>query len=365
MIKVVNRWKNVCLLLGALITVLILGAGVVLYKNKSEELRTVSNAEVDESEQVMIGGIPVGIYMETEGILVVDTAEIETVSGSRSTPAEHLVKAGDYILSVNGTSVSTKKELVQCVKNLQNADVVLEMRRDQEEISVNMEAVKNEDGQYQLGLWVRDDTQGLGTLTFVTRDGQYGSLGHGIHDSDTGGTMEISEGSLYDASILSVTKGTSGVPGGLEGMIVYSPSRLLGTIDKNTEIGIYGTLDLDKLDTEEELWVYPASKDEVEEGKAWIYCSVDGTVKKYEVEIEKINLWSQSSSKNFAIRVTDEDLIEKTGGIVQGMSGSPIVQNGKLIGAVTHVLVDNPTKGYGIFIGNMLQMCRNYTIDNS
>lgn len=355
-------WKKSGLLIVGAILVVVITGSMILFGE--EPASSAVSSVPGKSEKVLVGGIPVGIYMETEGVLVVDTAEIDDTSGHKISPAEKVVKSGDYILSVNEKPVSTKKELVQCVKNLEDSDVVLRMRRNQEEINVNVEAVKNKKGQYQLGIWVRDDTQGLGTLTFVTKDGRYGSLGHGIHDTDTGNTMEISEGSLYDASILSVTKGTDGVPGGLEGMIIYSPSKLLGTIKKNTEIGIYGTLNLDKLDMEEENWVYPAAKSEIKKGKAYIYCNVDRKVGKYEVQIEKINLWNPNSSKGFVIKVTDQELIRKTGGIVQGMSGSPVVQNGKIIGAVTHVLVDDPTKGYGIFIENMLRSCRNNTIDN-
>ena len=212
----------------------------------------------------------VRIYMETKGVLVVDTAEIKDASGNTESPAEHIVKSGDYIMSINENPVSTKRELVQCVKNLQSNEVILKMRRDDEEIKVSLDAVQNSRGEYQLGIWVRDDTQGLGTLTYVTKDGKYGSLGHGIHDADTGSMMEISEGNLYDAGILSITRGKSGAPGGLEGMIIYSPSKLLGTITKNSDLGIYGTLDIDKLNMDEKRWVEVADKTEVKTGKAYI-----------------------------------------------------------------------------------------------
>lgn len=315
---------------------------------------SVVSENIESGEKVLLGGIPVGIYMETKGVLVVDTAEIDDESGHKISPAEHIVKSGDYIMAINQNPVSTKRELVQCVKNLQDERVVLQMRRDDEEIKVSLDAVQNKRGEYQLGIWVRDDTQGLGTLTFVTKEGGFGSLGHGIHDADTGSMMEISEGNLYDAGILSVTKGESGAPGGLEGMIVYSPSNLLGDITKNSDLGIYGTLDIDKLEMADERWVEAAERSEVKTGKAYIYCDVDQEVERYGIEIERINIWNKSSSKAFVIRVTDDRLLEKTGGIVQGMSGSPIIQNGKFVGAVTHVLVDDPTKGYGIFAETML-----------
>lgn len=329
-------------------------AAIIGYRHYFADDTSVASSTVESDEKVLLGGIPVGIYMETKGVLVVDTAEIADESGHKACPAEHIVKSGDYIMSINQNPVSTKRELVQCVKNLQDEKVVLQMRRDNEEIKVSLDAVQNKRGEYQLGIWVRDDTQGLGTLTFVTKDGRFGTLGHGIHDADTGSMMEIAEGNLYDAGILSVTRGKSGTPGGLEGMIVYSPSNLLGDITKNSDLGIYGTLDIDKLEMKNKRWVDVAERSEAKTGKAYVYCDVDQEVGRYEIEIEKINIWNKSSSKAFVIRVTDKELLEKTGGIVQGMSGSPIVQNGKFVGAVTHVLVDDPTKGYGIFAETML-----------
>lgn len=343
--------KNLAILTGSMLLAMLFGCAAYFYPEPEAE---VTSQVPEYSEKVLVGGIPVGIYMETDGVLVVDTEKIDDVSGKSFCPADKIVKPGDYILAINGSQVSTKKELQQCVRELEDSDVVLQMQREDEKISIRMDAAKNKKGQYQLGLWVRDDTQGLGTLTYVTRDGSYGSLGHGIHDADTEGTMEISEGSLYDASILSVTKGTSGSPGGLEGMIIYSPSKLLGSIQKNTEIGIYGKLNLNKLNLGDKEWVYPAARSEIREGTAYICCSVDRKVQKYEVEIEKINQKNYKSSKGFVIHVTDPELIEKTGGIVQGMSGSPVLQDGKLIGAVTHVFVRDATRGYGIFIESML-----------
>lgn len=339
--------------IAVLISIGVLGFHEWNSRIKEETSETSSTVETDD--KVLLGGIPVGIYMETKGVLVVDTAEIEDAAGNEQSPAEHIVKSGDYIMSINENPVSTKRELVQCVKNLQDKKVILKMRREDEEIKVSLDAVQNKRGEYQLGIWVKDDTQGLGTLTYVKKNGEYGSLGHGIHDADTGSVMDISEGSLYDAGILSVTRGKSGSPGGLEGMIIYSPSRLLGTITQNSEAGIFGTLDIDKLNMPEKRWVEVADKNEVTTGKAYIYCEVDKTVEKYEINIDKISIWNKNSSKALVIRVTDEKLLEKTGGIVQGMSGSPIIQNGRLVGAVTHVLVNDPTRGYGIFIENMLE----------
>ncbi len=340
--------------LTSLVLLFAAAGGVTGYRQYFADDTSVASSTVESDEKVLLGGIPVGIYMETKGVLVVDTAEIDDEAGHKTCPAKHIVRSGDYIISVNQNPVSTKRELVQCVKNLQDEKVVLQMRRDKEEIKVSLNAVQNKKGEYQLGIWVRDDTQGLGTLTFVTKEGKFGTLGHGIHDADTGSMMEIAEGNLYDAGILSVTRGKSGTPGGLEGMIIYSPSNLLGDITKNTDLGIYGTLDIGKLEMKKKRWVDAAKRSEVTTGKAYVYCDVDQEVGRYEIEIEKINIWNKSSSKAFVIRVTDQELLEKTGGIVQGMSGSPIVQNGKFVGAVTHVLVDDPTKGYGIFAETML-----------
>ena len=209
--------------------------------------------------------------------------------------------------------------------------------------------------KYMLGIWVRDNAQGLGTVTYLDVNSRFGALGHGIHDVDTNELLDISEGTLYVTSIKDIQKGEDGIPGGLEGIIVYNNYNILGTITDNTEAGIFGKIDrIDALFTDQTP-VSTLAKEEIKEGPAVIRCAVEGKVKEYDIEITGVDIRTEEVNKGIVLEVTDEELLKVTGGIVQGMSGSPILQDGKLVGAVTHVFVNNPTIGYGIFIENMLK----------
>ena len=266
-----------------------------------------------------------------------------------------LVKEGDYIVGVGDDEIRNKSELIAAVKSLEQPEIVLKVRRKNQKINIRMRAVESSVDDYKLGIWVRDNAQGLGTITYLTADSTFGALGHGIHDTDTGELLKISRGVLYSTSIQDVQKGTEGYPGGMEGIIVYNSYNMLGSITENTEQGIYGELDrVDTLFRNAEP-VKVAGKDEIEEGNALIRCAVDGCVKEYHVQITEIDRKASEINKRLEIAVTDPELLDKTGGIVQGMSGSPILQNGKLVGAVTHVFVNNPTKGYGIILEDMLK----------
>ena len=314
----------------------------------------VSTEKIDEST-VLVGGMPVGIYMETEGVLVLDTQSIQGIHGEVHNPARNLVKAGDYIIAVNGKIIPDKKSLIQVLHEMDEKDVVLKLRRQNEVLEVKLEAVECDGHEYKLGIWVRDNVQGLGTVTFLTGNSQYGALGHGIHDVDTNVLMDIQEGSLYRTSIRSVVKGENGIPGSMEGMIVYNEYNRLGTVEKNTEAGIYGTIqDIEPL-FEEQIPVRVAQKEEIEVGNAKIRCFLDGKIQEYEIQIMDVDYNAKEINKGIVLQVTDPRLLEETGGIIQGMSGSPILQNGKLIGAVTHVFVNDPSKGYGIFAETMLR----------
>ena len=316
-------------------------------------LKTV---QVQETERpvVQVCGAPVGIYMETEGVLIIDAGEIKTIDGQMISPAEHIVKPGDYIQKVDGKPLENKKQLIDHVAENQGEPMVLEVMRQGENVELKLDPVQANDGSYKLGIWVRDNIQGIGTLTYVDEDGGFGALGHGISDVDVGEILKVGTGQLYQADILSVVRGQNSSPGELQGVIHYYPEELLGTIEDNSKVGIYGHL------SEEAVAALPLQtmevgrKQEIEIGPASVLCSVDGRVQEYDMEITQINWNQQDTNKCFMIQVTDLELLEKTGGIVQGMSGSPIIQNGKLIGAVTHVLVNDPTRGYGIFIENML-----------
>ena len=315
--------------------------------------KEVKVTPVDDQE-VYVSGSTIGIYMETDGVLVIDTGEIQDQNGEIKEPAKNIVRQGDYIVSFNGQKISTKKELISEIAELDGNAVTLEVSREGESIPVSVTPVKDTKGDYKLGIWVRDDTQGIGTLTYVDQNGNYGALGHGISDIDTAQLLNIRKGALYKAQILAINKGTKGNPGELAGFIRYDDRNILGTIEVNSKNGIYGqfTQTAESGITLKKMPI--AHKQEVKTGSAAILCSVDGQVKEYDAEIKRIDLNHEDTNKSFVIQITDEELLEATGGIVQGLSGSPVLQNGKMVGAITHVFVQDSTSGYGIFIENML-----------
>ena len=309
---------------------------------------------VIEETQVIPCGFPVGIYLETDGILVIGTARLTDTSGSIVEPAYALVKSGDYIEEINGVTVTSKNDLIHAVAASGGEDLLLTIRRNGERMRVALSPIQTGNGDYKLGIWVRDDAQGIGTLTFVTTDGKFGGLGHGVSDVDTGMLLDSSYGKLYEAKILSIIKGEAGAPGGLSGIINYQDGALLGKIEENTAQGIFGTAEQELLAMAGYEYMDIGLRQEVKTGQAYVRCKVDEELKDYEIRITKIDHSPNNVNKGMEIRIVDEELLEKTNGIVQGMSGSPIIQDGKLIGAVTHVFVQDSTKGYGIFIENML-----------
>lgn len=307
-----------------------------------------------EKQEVLVSGSPVGIYMETKGVLVIDSGEITDREGIRRTPAEHIIQSGDYICEIDGKVLTGKRQLMQLVRENQGEPMELQVIRHQETIKLEMTPVETEDGSYKLGIWVRDNIQGIGTLTYVEPNGTFGALGHGISDADTGERLEISDGDLYRADILSICKGTAGTPGELRGVINYREENRIGTICGNSQYGIRGQLEPGKY--EESMKKIPTGlKQEIQTGKAEIRCDIGDGIREYQCEILEIDSNARDTNKCFVLRITDDDLLSRTGGIVQGMSGSPVLQNGKLIGAITHVFVNDPTKGYGIFIENMME----------
>lgn len=307
-----------------------------------------------EKQEVLVSGSPVGIYMETKGVLVIDSGEITDREGIRRTPAEHIIQSGDYICEIDGKVLTGKRQLMQLVRENQGEPMELQVIRHQETIKLEMTPVETEDGSYKLGIWVRDNIQGIGTLTYVEPNGTFGALGHGISDADTGERLEISDGDLYRADILSIRKGTAGTPGELRGVINYREENRIGTICGNSQYGIRGQLEPGKY--EGSMKKIPTGlKQEIQTGKAEIRCDIGDGIREYQCEILEIDSNARDTNKCFVLRITDDDLLSRTGGIVQGMSGSPVLQNGKLIGAITHVFVNDPTKGYGIFIENMME----------
>lgn len=320
--------------------------GVLPYKNV--------DIEVIQDTMLIPSGIPIGIYVKTEGVLVVGIGEFESSGGETVSPARYVLQKGDYILKSNGEKVDNKKHFISMVEASEGEDMVLTIRRGGEITDVMINAEENQMQEWKLGIWIRDNAQGIGTMTYESTDDTFGALGHGINDVDTSILMNLEEGVLYRTEIVGITRGAGGAPGELTGYIEYDSDNVIGEITENTTAGIFGVCDPALLENTVYEPVPIALKQEIELGPAQIICSVSGEPEFYDVEIVEVNQEQENVNRGIVIRVVDEKLLMLTGGIIQGMSGSPIIQNGKLAGAVTHVLVNDSTKGYGIFIEEML-----------
>lgn len=312
---------------------------------------TVSVEVVDEMH-VAVLGTPFGMKLYTEGVLVIDITDVESENGKTSPGEAAGIKKGDYIISAEGKNIHTNEELSAAVEASCGNRIKLLIKRNGKKKTVYITPVTSkETGSLKIGLWVRDSSAGIGTMTFYSPyTGVVCGLGHGVCDEDTGELLSLETGELVTAEIISLEKGASGAPGQLKGKFT---GNSIGAIDKNCENGVYSILK-GKINPSNLTEI--ALKQEIKDGAAQILCTLEGnTPKLYECKIKKRSSAYLSSSQNLTVTVTDKELLEKTGGIVQGMSGSPIIQNGKLVGAVTHVLIDDPTSGYGIFAENMLK----------
>lgn len=312
------------------------------------------NIQVIDNMSLIPAGIPVGIYVKTVGVLVVDVGEFNNPDGLLCSPAKNILRAGDYILSVNGNAVESKAAFMESIRRSDGMETILEVKRGEEIITQKIKPALHESGDYKIGIWIRDNAQGVGTLTYIEADGQFGALGHGINDIDTSTLMKLENGSLYETEIVGVRKGAEGAPGELTGIIDYAPDKQIGSILSNTGRGIFGIGNEQLIQSITASALPIALKQEVQLGKAQIICSILGEPETYEIEITELHLEKDDINRGIVLKITDPNLLNLTGGIVQGMSGSPILQNGKIIGAVTHVLVRDSTCGYGIFIENML-----------
>ena len=313
-----------------------------------------SAVSVIQEKKLIPIGYPVGIYVQTDGILVIDTGSFISDSGKKVSPAKNILLPGDYIYQINQEKIERKSELMDKIENCEGEKLVLSVRRENACYNIEIEPKKDKNGEYKLGIWVRDNAQGIGTLTFADENGYFGALGHGINDVDTTNLMEMRDGGLYRADIISITKGAKGSPGELTGVIAYSNKYKLGEIQQNTQRGVYGVLETGGIGAEGEAFSI-ALKQEIEKGYAQILCTLSTEPEYFDVEITAIHQENDNVNRGLELKVTDKRLLEATGGIVQGMSGAPIIQNGRVVGAVTHVLVNDPTRGYGIFIENMLE----------
>lgn len=317
-----------------------------------------------EEQKLLPIGYPVGLYLDVEGIMVVEVGSFEGEDGNRKAPTEGVLRKGDYILRLNGKAVSDKESFMRNIENGDGKEVKLTIERDGIQKTVSALPVKNKEGKYKLGIWLRDDTQGIGTLTYLGPNGEFGALGHGMNDIDTHQVLKLQEGSIYETDIVKIEKSRPGIPGQLTGLIVYNEEKILGTVEKNEEEGIFGHCNAKGIQyiqnniegvSVADTPIAVGLKQEIKIGEAKILTTIDKNPDYYNVYIYAIHYDGEQKNRDIEFKVTDERLLNATGGIVQGMSGSPIIQNDKFIGAVTHVFVNDPTKGYGIFIEEMLE----------
>lgn len=309
-----------------------------------------------QGEKMLVpGGQTIGVTLEAEGVLISAIGEVSASDGTIKTPAADAgLCKGDIIKSVNKKNISSVEELSEVLESSCGKKTEIGYQREKKLHTASIIPAKaKESGKYCIGAWVKDAASGIGTLTYIDiENNSFAALGHGICNPDTGNLIPLDNGKILKSEIISVEKGEKGIPGQLKG--VFSENKdVIGTVITNNQSGLYGTLN-HNFNTNA-LALPVAKKEEITKGKAQIFACVspEGT-QMYEIEIIKIFPTSYSKNKDMIIKITDERLKEKTGGIVQGMSGSPIIQNGKIVGAVTHVFVNDPTRGYGIFIENML-----------
>ena len=316
--------------------------------------------------KIIPGGQSVGVRLNTDGVLIVGTADITDDNFKTHNLASISgIKIGDTLAKINDTKIQNASHVSEIVRESDGGKLSLSIIRNKKEFVIDVNPIKSEqDGEYRLGLWVRDKTAGVGTLSFIHPDSRkFGALGHAITDVDTGVLLSIKNGEIVRSRVVSIEQGRRGTPGEIKG-VFYETNNPIGKIEKNTQLGVYGELlpDIEDIDKQESMPI--AYQHEIKEGKAFILTTLDdNTVEKFDIEITRINLQTKPDSKSMIIKITDKRLLKKTGGIIQGMSGSPIIQNDKIIGVVTHVLVNDPTKGYGVFIEWMISECQ--TADNN
>lgn len=315
-------------------------------------IKTVNVKQI-ETPVLVPAGEPFGIKLLTDGVIVVEVSSFETEVGFAAPALECGIEAGDIIKSIDNVKVNSNSDVEKIIASSGGKSVEVKYVRDNVTCTAELTPLKcAADEKYRAGLWVRDSSAGIGTMTFydpVTKG--FVGLGHPVCDVDTGEIMPLYSGEIVKVSINGVKKGRAGVPGELMGGFISAFA--MGSMEMNEQSGVYGYIE-DYSSLNEAIPL--AMRQEIKIGKAYIYTTISGTTpEKYEVMIEKIDLSDNEEFKNLIIRITDERLLDKTGGIVQGMSGSPIIQNGKLVGAVTHVFINNPEKGYGIFADTMYE----------
>lgn len=320
-------------------------------------IKNIKITSIDDAKVVPVGKV-IGLKLYSNGVLVVGLTEIEDKNNVLKKSYENSdLKAGDTILEIDEKQVENITSLKNIVDESNGKKMDMTILRNGTIINTSIMPIEIEEKKYQLGLWVKDAATGVGTMTFYEpQSGGFGILGHGITDSDTNNLINIERGELVTAKIFSIQKGIKDNPGEIKGTIVNQPT--IGIINKNTSFGVYGVLNnLTSLNIDITKAIEVAQRNEIEEGEAEIFCSINSSnvAKKYKIEIEKIYYDNNYNNKSMLIKIIDEELLEETGGIIRGLSGAPIIQNGKFVGAVTNVLVSDPQIGYAVFADIMLK----------
>ncbi len=320
------------------------------------QVKEVSVSVIEDIEVVPLGGL-IGMKLYTNGVLVVGMSEIYGENNEVYKPYENTgIEEGDTITKINDEEIISTDDLIECINNSEGNEIKVTYIHNNKILETSITPIETDTDTYKVGLWVRDTAAGVGTATFYdTSTGKVALLGHGILDVDTEELIDISDGEITETSVVSIVKGENGTTGKIQGVI--EGQTVIGEIFKNTYYGVYGKINnISPLNIDISNTVKVALRNEIELGEATLMCCLeDGIISEYSIEIEKIYLNNNSNNKSMLIKITDEELLEKTGGIIQGMSGSPILQNGKLIGALTHVLVQNPTQGYAVFSDIMIK----------
>lgn len=314
----------------------------------------------DKDIEVYVGGDVVGFSLNNDGVVIIGVGAVDTDNGKVNTTQKSDIKKGDIIKKIEGQNVFSVADICRITNKDENKNRELDIiiKRKDKEINTTIENVLDKNsGIYKLGLWVKDDISGIGTLTYIRKDNsRFGALGHSICDADTKTVYNINGGEMYPCTVIGIKKGSKGKPGELKGLFMQGKNNKRGSVDKNCDYGVFGEVCDEKLQYNKECML-AGGRLYAKPGKAYIRSSIDGNASKdYEIEIVKTNYQSSSNEKSMVIKIVDKELIEKTGGIIQGMSGSPIIQNGRVIGAVTHVFINDPTKGFGVYLDWMVDL---------
>ncbi|MBU3155241.1 SpoIVB peptidase [Clostridium estertheticum] len=331
-------------------------------KEDTDKMLKAKSTFVTENQDIMVypGGQPIGVKLNTKGVLVVALSDIDGIKGKTQSPASNAgVEIGDSIIEINNIVINHAEDISRFVNKEKNPELTLKIQRRNGSKLFDIKVkptIDSTDGKQKIGLWVRDSTAGVGTLTlYDSKTNKFAALGHPITDSDTGTILSINNGVIISSNIVSIKKGTKGTPGELRGLFI-DENKIKGQLINNTECGIFGNGTKSLINNKFNKPMKIGLRNEIKEGEAQILTTINGNEPElFKIEIQKLLPQDIPGSKSMIIKITDPRLLEKTGGIVQGMSGSPIIQNNKIVGAVTHVLINKPDVGYGIYIEWMLK----------